>query len=135
MATFNVLFFGDVVGRPGRTALNVALPALKQKFGGNFIVVNGENAASGSGLTRPTLDKIMSCGANVVTSGDHIFRNKEFVDIINEPYLLRPANYPKAADGNGGQILPLSPVDFAALQASDTAMWARVVKAAGMQPE
>jgi 2',3'-cyclic-nucleotide 2'-phosphodiesterase len=96
-----VLFFGDVVGRPGRNGLAHAIPILKEKHQANFIVVNGENAASGSGLTPSTLNKILSAGADVVTTGDHIFRNKEYPGIINELRVLRPANYPKSADGRG----------------------------------
>lgn len=101
MSIFTVLFFGDVVGRPGRNGLCGAVPVLREKYKADFIVVNGENAASGSGLTPATLEKILSCGVDVVTTGDHIFRNKEFPEIIHEPRVLRPANYPKSADGKG----------------------------------
>lgn len=101
MNPLTVLFFGDVVGRPGRNGLAHALPILKQKYGAEFVVVNGENSAAGSGLTPATLNKILSCGADVVTTGDHIFRNKEFPGVINELRVLRPGNYPKSADGRG----------------------------------
>jgi len=99
--TLTVLFFGDVVGRPGRNVLAYAIPVLKQQYDAAFIVVNGENAASGSGLTPATLHKILSSGADVVTTGDHIFRNKEYPGVINELRVLRPGNYPKSADGRG----------------------------------
>ena len=101
MSILTVLFFGDVVGRPGRGALAYAIPILKRKYEANFVVVNGENAASGSGLTPATLNKILTAGADVVTTGDHIFRNKEYPGVINELRVLRPANYPKSADGRG----------------------------------
>ncbi|HYF49418.1 MAG TPA: TIGR00282 family metallophosphoesterase [Planctomycetota bacterium] len=101
MSTLTVLFFGDVVGRPGRNAIAQAIPMLREKHKADFVVVNGENAASGSGLTPTTFNKILSSGADVVTTGDHIFRNKEFPGIINELRVLRPANYPKSADGKG----------------------------------
>jgi len=101
MSILTVLFFGDVVGRPGRHAITHALPILKQKYGAGFVVVNGENAASGSGLTPSTLSKILAAGADVVTTGDHIFRNKEYPGVINDLRVLRPANYPKSADGKG----------------------------------
>jgi metallophosphoesterase (TIGR00282 family) len=101
LSVLNILFFGDVVGRPGRNALAQAVPTLRAKYNADFVVVNGENAASGSGLTPSTLQKILSSGADVVTTGDHIFRNKEFPGIIHEPRVLRPANYPKTADGKG----------------------------------
>jgi len=101
LSVLTILFFGDVVGRPGRNALAQAVPALRTKHNADFVVVNGENAASGSGLTPSTLQKILSCGADVVTTGDHIFRNKEFPGVIHELRVLRPANYPKSADGKG----------------------------------
>ena len=101
LGNVTVLFFGDVVGRPGRNALRYAIPVLKEKYQANFVVVNGENAASGSGLTPSTLNKILSAGADVVTTGDHIFRNKEYPGVINELRVLRPGNYPKSADGRG----------------------------------
>jgi hypothetical protein len=101
LATVTVLFFGDVVGRPGRAALAYAIPVLREKYGADFIVANGENAASGSGLSPTTLNKLLSSGADVVTSGDHIFRNKEYPGVIHELRVLRPANYPKSADGKG----------------------------------
>jgi len=101
LKTLTVLFFGDVVGRPGRHALAYAAPLLRDKHQAGFVVVNGENAASGSGLTPTTLNKILSSGADVVTTGDHIFRNKEFPGVIHELRVLRPANYPKSSDGKG----------------------------------
>lgn len=101
MAIVTVLFFGDVVGRPGRTALGYAIPLLRNQYGADFVVANGENAAAGSGLSPTTLNKLLAGGADVVTTGDHIFRNKEYPGVINELRVLRPANYPKTADGKG----------------------------------
>ena len=101
MAVVTVLLFGDVVGRPGRHALAHAIPVLRKKYSADFVVANGENAAGGSGLSPSTLNKLLSCGTDVVTTGDHIFRNKEYPGVINEPRVLRPANYPKSADGKG----------------------------------
>ena len=101
MNTLTVLFFGDVVGRPGRNALAAAIPDLRAKHNAEFIVVNGENSASGSGITPSSLNKMLTSGADVITSGDHIFRNKEYPQIIHELRVLRPANYPKTADGKG----------------------------------
>jgi len=101
VSTLTVLFFGDVVGRPGREGLAHAVPILQEKYNADFIVVNGENSSAGSGLTPATYAKLMSCGANVITTGDHIFRNREYPQIIHEIPVLRPANYPKSADGKG----------------------------------
>lgn len=101
MGTLTILFFGDVVGRPGRKGLCRGIQTLKQQFDPDFIVVNGENSAGGSGITPSTLQKMTSYGANVITSGDHIFRNKEYIGVIQDERVLRPANYPKFADGRG----------------------------------
>ena len=101
MSLISVLMFGDVVGRPGRHGLANAIPILREKHGADFVVVNGENAAAGSGVSATTLNKMLAAGADVVTTGDHIFRNKEYPTVIHEPRLLRPANYPKSADGKG----------------------------------
>jgi metallophosphoesterase (TIGR00282 family) len=99
-----ILFFGDVVGRPGRHAIAQAIPILRKKHQSDFIVVNGENSAAGSGLTPSTLTRILAAGADVVTTGDHIFRNKEYPGVISDIHVLRPANYPKVADGKGWGI-------------------------------
>jgi metallophosphoesterase (TIGR00282 family) len=101
LATLTILFFGDVVGRPGRNALNYAIPVLREKYGAAFVVANGENAAAGSGLSPTTLNKMLTAGVDVITTGDHIFRNKEYPGVIHELRVLRPANYPKIADGKG----------------------------------
>jgi hypothetical protein len=101
VSTFTVLFFGDVVGRPGRNALSYAIPVLREKYGASFVVANGENSAAGSGVTPTTLNRLLAAGVDVITTGDHIFRNKEYPGVINELRLLRPANYPKVADGRG----------------------------------
>lgn len=101
MATITVLFFGDVVGRPGRKGVCHAIPILKKLHDPDFILANGENSAGGSGITPSTLQKLASYGVNALTSGDHIFRNKEFVGVIQDARVLRPANYPKFADGKG----------------------------------
>lgn len=100
MAT-TVLFFGDVVGRPGRETVRDALPGLKEKHRADFVVANVENIAGGSGITGGTVRKMFAYGVDVCTTGDHIFRNKDFVQIIDEPRVLRPANLPVTAAGRG----------------------------------
>ena len=104
MPIVTVLMFGDVVGKPGRSALRQTLPALKEKYDPDFIVANGENIASGSGITLPLAQKLFGYGIQAVTSGDHIFRNKEFPLIIDNPKILRPVNYPKSAAGRGWNV-------------------------------
>ena len=78
-----------------------AIPILREKHGADLVVANGENAAGGSGLSPTSLERLVSSGVDVITTGDHIFRNKEFPGIIHDPRVLRPANYPKSADGKG----------------------------------
>ena len=101
VATVTVLYFGDVVGEPGRKGLGHAIPLLKERHDPDFILANGENSAAGSGVSASTLQKMLSYGVQAVTTGDHIFKNKEYAGVIQDPRLLRPANYPKSADGKG----------------------------------
>ncbi len=93
---------GDVVGRPGRRALKRVLPGLRQEFGLDFVVVNGENAAAGFGLTEDTADEILAAGADVISGGNHTFDRREFIPFMDgEMPLLRPANYPSSTPGRG----------------------------------
>ena len=101
-----VLFLGDVVGEPGRSAVIAKLPELRQKLGLDFIIVNGENAAGGRGITGKITIDLLRAGASVITTGDHIWDQKDIVAFLNlEPRLLRPVNYPPGAPGNGFIIL------------------------------
>lgn len=107
--TINILFAGDVVGEPGRKAIHQLLPLLKQKHQAEFCVINGENAAGGSGITPKIFSEFRESGADVVTSGDHIWDNKDVLSIIgNESRLLRPANYPPKAVGFGSVVVESS---------------------------
>src|SRR6187455_2518420 len=100
------LFLGDVVGEPGRSAVIAKLPELRQKLGLDFIVVNGENAAGGRGITGKITIDLLRAGASVITTGDHIWDQKDIMNFLNlEPRLLRPVNYPAGAPGNGFIIL------------------------------
>src|ERR1044072_1018768 len=101
-----VLFLGDVVGEPGRSAVIAKLPELKTRFGLDFIVVNGENAAGGRGITGKITIDLLRAGASVVTTGDHIWDQKDIIPFLDlEPRLLRPLNYPAGAPGHGSIIL------------------------------
>jgi metallophosphoesterase (TIGR00282 family) len=101
-----VLFLGDVVGEPGRNAVISRLPELKQKHAIDFIVVNGENAAGGRGITGKITIELLRAGVSVVTTGDHIWDQKDVFSFIpTEPRLLRPVNYPDGAPGNGSIVL------------------------------
>lgn len=101
-----VLFLGDVVGEPGRNAVIARLPELKARHAVDFIIVNGENAAGGRGITAKIAIDLLRAGASVITSGDHIWDQKEIVPFLTlEPRLLRPLNYPEGAPGNGSIVL------------------------------
>jgi metallophosphoesterase (TIGR00282 family) len=101
-----LLFLGDIIGEPGRKAVIDMVPKLKQKWGIDFVVVNGENAAAGRGITgRITID-LLRAGVAVITSGDHIWDQKEVNSYIEtEPRLLRPINYPFGTPGKGSIVL------------------------------
>src|SRR6266704_5821794 len=101
-----VLFLGDVVGEPGRTAVIAKLPELKSKHGLDFVIVNGENAAGGRGITGKITIDLLRSGVSVITTGDHIWDQKEILSFIDtEPRLLRPVNYPEGAPGMGSIVL------------------------------
>src|SRR5205809_7886598 len=101
-----VLFLGDVVGEPGRNAIIARLPELKEQHGVDFIVVNGENAAGGRGITGKITIDLLRAGVSVVTTGDHVWDQKDILSFIEtEPRLLRPVNYPPGAPGSGSIVL------------------------------
>lgn len=97
-----VLMVGDVVGRPGRDALDRLLPELRASLRIDRVVVNGENAAAGHGLTEQTARDIFEAGADVISSGNHIFDVREFIPFMDHEWpVLRPANYPPRVPGRG----------------------------------
>lgn len=102
MSELRALMIGDVVGDPGIAVLEAALKPLAAEAGAHFVVVNGENAAAGFGLTAETLARILAAGADVVTSGNHVWEKREFWPTLDaESRVLRPANYPDGASGRG----------------------------------
>jgi 2',3'-cyclic-nucleotide 2'-phosphodiesterase len=101
-----VLFLGDVVGEPGRTAVIARLAELKLKHALDFVIVNGENAAGGRGITGKITIDLLRAGVSVITTGDHIWDQKEILAFIDtEPRLLRPVNYPDGVPGSGSIVL------------------------------
>ena len=97
-----VLFLGDVVGRSGRTAVVEKLPDLKKTLRPDFIIVNGENAAGGFGITPSITENLLNSGVDVVTTGNHAWDQRDIIEFIDrEPRLLRPINYPSNCPGNG----------------------------------
>jgi metallophosphoesterase (TIGR00282 family) len=102
MNTVRALMIGDVIGDPGIEVLEKQLPEIKKEHRVDFTVVNGENAADGFGMTDVSLGRILAAGADVVTSGNHIWEKREFWQILNsEERILRPANYPGDSPGSG----------------------------------
>lgn len=96
----NVLLLGDIFGSPGRGVVAQHLPGLKEEYQPALIVANGENAAGGFGLTKKVAEELFGLGIHVLTSGNHIWDQKEMYTYINEePRILRPANYPPSVPG------------------------------------
>ncbi|MEQ1859131.1 MAG: TIGR00282 family metallophosphoesterase [Chthoniobacteraceae bacterium] len=101
-----LLFLGDIIGEPGRTAVIDSIPKWRTERGIDFIVVNGENSAAGRGITPKISIDLLRCGVAVITSGDHIWDQREVVPYLDtEPRLLRPLNYPAGTPGNGSIVL------------------------------
>ncbi|GJM02223.1 MAG: metallophosphoesterase [Rhodomicrobium sp.] len=97
-----VLFLGDVVGRAGRQAVIDQLPGLRERYELDFVIVNGDNAAGGFGITEEILNSFLDAGADVVTGGDHIWDQRDaLVFIERQPNLLRPVNFPAGVPGRG----------------------------------
>jgi metallophosphoesterase (TIGR00282 family) len=96
------MMLGDVVGNPGLQALEMLLPELIREEAADFVVVNGENAAEGFGLSAASLGRIFAAGADVVTSGNHVWEKRDFWPVLEqESRLLRPENYPAGTPGKG----------------------------------
>ncbi|MDZ4345301.1 MAG: TIGR00282 family metallophosphoesterase [Candidatus Binatia bacterium] len=97
-----VLILGDVVGRPGRRAVRELVQPYVDKEGIDLVIANAENAAGGMGVDVKSAEELLSAGAHVLTSGNHIWKKKEIYSYLNgEPRLLRPANFPEGAPGVG----------------------------------
>lgn len=98
-----ILFFGDIVGRPGRQAIKKILPQWRKKYQPDLIIANGENLSHGSGITKKTLEEILKAGVDLVTSGDHTWKQKEISMLLEDKKipLIRPANFPPGLPGQG----------------------------------
>jgi len=97
-----ILFFGDIVGKPGRQALKELLPAMRREHAPDVVIANGENASGGIGLTAETLRELLGMGIDVLTTGNHVWKHRDLYGPLDkEPRLLRPANYPAGAPGRG----------------------------------
>ena len=118
MEPLRILFLGDIVGEPGRKAVIEHLPALRKELDLDFIIVNGENAAGGRGITPRIAIDLLRAGAAVITTGDHVWDQSEIVDYFpTEPRLLRPINYPADTPGQGSVVLETPKGRVAVIQA------------------
>jgi len=105
----NILFIGDIVGSPGREIIKKLLPELRKELKLGFVIANAENAAGGSGINERVANELFDAGVDVLTSGDHIWKRREILDIIErDPRILRPENFPAAAPGKGHNLFTTS---------------------------
>ena len=103
-----LLFIGDIVGQPGRRAVAELLPKLRAQHALDFVIANGENSAGGSGITPKTAGEIFAAGVDVITSGDHLWDQKEVMELLaEEKRFLRPLNYPCGTPGQGSGVFPV----------------------------
>ena len=100
-----LFYFGDVMGKSGRNGLDQHLPTLMEKLAPDFVMVNGENAAHGFGITEKICNQFFEMGVDVITTGNHAWDQREIIKYIDkEPRLLRPLNYPELTPGNGAGV-------------------------------
>ena len=108
-----ILMVGDVIGKPGRKEVQNTLPQLRSELGIDLVIANGENSAHGKGITLSTSDDLFSSGVDVITSGNHVWAQKEILDYLDgELPILRPLNYPPGVVGKGyivwGKVLVIN---------------------------
>lgn len=119
----NILFIGDVVGQAGCDFLRKKLRDLKQHYKIDITVVNGENSAQGNGITLTSADEIINAGADIITTGNHVFRRREVYNLLDSAdYIIRPANYPEGkAAGRGVCTLDMGSYSVAVVNLMGTA--------------
>lgn len=101
-----VLFFGDVVGKPGRELLISRLPGLRKRFGADAVVANGENATDGTGIKPAHAEALLTAGVDVITTGNHVWRQRELYRYLDEqPRIVRPYNFVPSNPGRGVTIV------------------------------
>jgi metallophosphoesterase (TIGR00282 family) len=101
-----VLFIGDVVGSPGRRGVRETMPMLRERHSPDLIVINGENSAGGMGITERTANDLFAAGADVITSGNHVYRHREAYEFLDScERVVRPANYPSGNPGRGHTVV------------------------------
>ncbi|MGA1237793.1 MAG: TIGR00282 family metallophosphoesterase [Limisphaerales bacterium] len=101
-----LLFIGDIVGEPGRRALRLLLPGLREAEGVDVVVANGENSAGGNGITPSMAEEIFAAGVDVITSGDHLWDQREVIQLLeSEPRFVRPVNHVAGTPGRGYTVV------------------------------
>lgn len=102
----NILFIGDIVGKPGRQAVSRDLHRLVDRYNIDVVIANGENASGGFGITAESARELFACGIHLFTSGNHIWDKKEALEyLVKEERIIRPANYPEGTPGNGSAVV------------------------------
>jgi len=103
-----LLFIGDIVGEPGRKAVKTLVPKLREQLALDFVIANGENSAGGNGITPKMAEEIFSAGVDVITSGDHLWDQKEVIELLEkEKRFIRPLNYPPGTIGQGSAVFEI----------------------------
>jgi len=101
-----ILMIGDIVGRPGRRVVTALVPELRRQEQIDLVIANGENSAGGRGITPETADELLASGVDVLTSGNHIFRQKDIIPYLEmDVPVLRPLNYPPGVPGRGHMVV------------------------------
>lgn len=114
MIDVKILFIGDVVSSPGRTMVEEYLPRLRNKYHPHVVIINGENAAGGKGMTEKIYKQFLEWGAHVITMGNHTWDKKEIFDFIDqEKYIIRPANFPEGTPGKGMVFINVNGIEIA----------------------
>ena len=104
-----ILFIGDIVGEPGRRAVNELVPRLRRQHEVDLVIANGENSAGGSGITPNIAGELYASGVDLITTGDHLWDQKEVIGLLqNESRFLRPLNYPQGTPGQGSVVYQAS---------------------------
>jgi metallophosphoesterase (TIGR00282 family) len=116
-----MLFIGDVVGEPGRRAVETTLPRLIEQHSPDLVVTNGENIAGGLGITERSARKLLAAGTDVITTGNHVYRHPEVFDFLNRSdRIVRPANYLESNPGRGHTVIEKDGVRWAIVNLSGT---------------
>jgi 2',3'-cyclic-nucleotide 2'-phosphodiesterase len=121
MSERRVLFIGDVVGEPGRRAVETTLPKLIEEHSPDLVVTNGENIAGGLGITERTARKLFAAGTDVITTGNHVYRHQEVFDFLNRSdRIVRPANYLESNPGRGWTVIEKGGIRWGIVNLSGT---------------